>query len=116
MTTDLVIIDAQRLQAGPLAVLHLPFHIPIGEAQISCWEAAVQGSPHAWSICMLARGTAEFRKVSRVSQLQLHGSAQAHKGSWLKCGVPGIGRLAWELHPGIPGTCERRRVPAPEAA
>lgn len=31
VTTELAILDAQRLDAGPLAVLRLPFHIPIGE-------------------------------------------------------------------------------------
>lgn len=30
MTTELVILDARRLAAGPLATLRLPFHVPIG--------------------------------------------------------------------------------------
>ena len=29
--TELVILDARNLPAGPLATLRLPFHIPIGE-------------------------------------------------------------------------------------
>ena len=30
MTTELVILDAWRVSAGPLATLRLPFHVPIG--------------------------------------------------------------------------------------
>ena len=29
-TTDLVILDAQALEKGPVATIHLPHHIPIG--------------------------------------------------------------------------------------
>ena len=31
MTTDLVILDAADVAAGPVATIHLPHHIPIGE-------------------------------------------------------------------------------------
>ena len=37
MTTELVILDARRLPAGPLATLRLPFHIPIGEGFEGVW-------------------------------------------------------------------------------
>lgn len=33
MTTDLVILDAADVAAGPVATIHLPHHIPIGKSK-----------------------------------------------------------------------------------
>jgi carotenoid cleavage dioxygenase-like enzyme len=35
-TTDLAILDARRLSYGPVALIHLPTHIPHGESYRCC--------------------------------------------------------------------------------
>ncbi len=51
MTTDLVILDAARLSAGPLATLRLPFHIPIGAQAPACpqWSGDLLDYYYSWT-------------------------------------------------------------------
>ena len=44
-TTDLAILDARQLARGPVALIHLPHHIPHGKQQPPCWLLHYKKTP-----------------------------------------------------------------------